>query len=68
MRMIVTGASGKLGRLVVAALLERVPASELVAVSRSPESLADLVGRGVTVRYGDFERAISVSSALACRL
>jgi NAD(P)H dehydrogenase (quinone) len=65
MRMIVTGASGKLGRLVVAALLGRVPAAELILVSRSPDSLDDFARRGVTVRYGDFERPDSLSAAFA---
>jgi NAD(P)H dehydrogenase (quinone) len=65
MRMVVTGASGKLGRLVVAALLGRVPASELILVSRSPDSLEDFARRGATVRYGDFERPDSLSAAFA---
>ncbi len=64
-RLVVTGASGKLGRLAVAALLEHVPASALILISRSPDSLADLAGRGVTVRYGDFERPESLLAAFA---
>jgi NAD(P)H dehydrogenase (quinone) len=56
MRLVVTGASGQLGRLVVKALLDRVPAGELILVSRSPDSLAEFAEAGATVRYGDFEQ------------
>jgi len=62
---VVTGASGALGRLVVAALLDRVAAAELILVTRSPDSLADAARRGATVRYGDFEKAASLPAALA---
>jgi NAD(P)H dehydrogenase (quinone) len=65
MRMIVTGASGKLGRLAVAALLEHLPASDLILVSRSPDALEEFVRLGATVRYGDFERPDSLSAAFA---
>lgn len=65
MGLVVTGASGALGRLVVAALLERVAASELILVTRSPDSLADVARLGATVRYGDFERGASLPAAFA---
>jgi NAD(P)H dehydrogenase (quinone) len=61
----VTGATGKLGRLVMERLLARVPANELVAVVRSPESAADLATRGVQVRRGDYEDPASLNAALA---
>jgi len=51
--------------LVVAALLQRVPASSLILVSRSPDSLQDFVRLGVAVRYGDFERPDSLPAAFA---
>lgn len=65
MGLVVTGASGALGRLVVAALLERVAAAELILVTRSPESLGDVARLGATVRYGDFERVASLPAAFA---
>lgn len=65
MSLVVTGASGALGRLVVAALLDRVDAAELILVSRSPDALADAARRGATVRYGDFERPASLPAAFA---
>jgi len=63
--LVVTGASGALGRLVVAALLKRVAASELILVTRSPDSLGDVSRIGATVRYGDFERPASLPAAFA---
>lgn len=62
----VTGASGHLGRLVVEHLLARgVPASEVVAVVRTPSRATDLAERGVVVREGDYARPETLSDALA---
>lgn len=61
----VTGATGKLGRLVMERLLTRVPAAELIAVVRSPEKAADLAARGVQVRRGDYADPASLTAALA---
>ena len=62
----VTGASGRLGRLVVTGLLDAgVPATEVVAVVRSPEKVADLAERGVQVRRADYDDAAAVEAALA---
>jgi NAD(P)H dehydrogenase (quinone) len=56
MSIIVSGATGHLGRLVVEALLRRgVPASDLVATGRDTDRIKDLAGRGVTVRRADFQ-------------
>jgi NAD(P)H dehydrogenase (quinone) len=55
MRIAVTGASGRLGRLTTTELLARVPASDLILVTRTPERLAELADRGATVRCGDFD-------------
>jgi NAD(P)H dehydrogenase (quinone) len=51
----VTGASGKLGRLIVSDLLGRVPAERVIAVVRDPEKVADFAARGVTVRKADYD-------------
>lgn len=60
---IVTGASGKLGGLVVDALLHLVSA-DLIGVSvRDPEKLAGLASRGVRVRRGDYDDAKSLRHA-----
>jgi NAD(P)H dehydrogenase (quinone) len=65
MTIVITGATGQLGRHVVEALLERnVPAGEIVAAGRSIEKIADLAGRGVQVRRMDYADAASVAEAL----
>src|SRR5687768_11724115 len=55
MSIVVTGATGQLGRLVVEALLQRgVPAEQIIATGRRTEVLGDLAERGVGVRRADF--------------
>ncbi|MBI5545472.1 MAG: SDR family oxidoreductase [Deltaproteobacteria bacterium] len=63
--LVVTGANGKLGRHVIEALLEKVPAQQVVAAVRSPEKAADLAARGVQVRLADYEKPETLASALA---
>ena len=48
--IVVTGATGKLGRLVIDGLLPRVPAAEITAAVRDPGKAADFAERGVDVR------------------
>ncbi len=60
----VTGAAGQFGRIVVEELLAR-GASKIVAITRTPDKLADLAAKGVTVRAGDFDDGASLEAALA---
>jgi NAD(P)H dehydrogenase (quinone) len=65
MSIVVTGATGQLGRLVIADLLGRgVEASGIAAVVRDPDKAADLAARGVEVRVGDYDRPETLRSAL----
>ncbi|HEY8754182.1 MAG TPA: NAD(P)H-binding protein, partial [Arthrobacter sp.] len=65
MSIVITGATGQLGRHVVEALLERnIPAAGIVAAGRSIEKLADFAARGVQVRAMDYTDAASVAKAL----
>lgn len=65
MSIVITGATGQLGRHVVEALLERnVPAAGIVAAGRSIGKLSDLAARGVQVRAMDYADADSVANAL----
>jgi NAD(P)H dehydrogenase (quinone) len=66
MSIVVTGATGHLGRLAVEALLARgVPAEQIVATGRRTEALADLAERGVTVRRADYDDEASLREAFA---
>jgi uncharacterized protein YbjT (DUF2867 family) len=53
--IIVTGATGRLGRAVVDRLTGRVPADQLGISVRDPEKAADLAAGGIRVRRGDFD-------------
>ncbi len=63
--IVVTGANGQLGRLVIDALLESVPADQVVAAVRNPAKAADLVSRGVQVREADYDRPETLPLAFA---
>lgn len=63
--ILVTGASGQLGRLVVQSLLNRgTPAGSIVAAVRSPEKSQDLAAKGIIVRQADYSDPASLSTAL----
>jgi NAD(P)H dehydrogenase (quinone) len=65
--LLVTGASGHLGRATLAHLLDtlQIPASRIIATSRKPDALADLAARDVTVRAADFDDPASLEVAFA---
>ena len=66
MSIVVTGAGGHLGRLVVEELLGRgVPAEQIVATTRRVEALDDLAARGVQVRHADFDAPETLAAAFA---
>ena len=65
MSIVITGASGHLGRRTAELLLEQVDPSTVVLVSRRPEELADLAARGAETRRGDFDDPASLLEAFA---
>ncbi len=65
MSIVITGASGSYGRQVTELLLEKVPASELILVTRKPAALAPSAARGAQVRTGDFDKHETLVRALA---
>ncbi|MDT9699166.1 SDR family oxidoreductase [Streptomyces sp. P17] len=54
MSIVVTGATGSLGRHVVEQLLEKVPADRITAVVRTPEKVADFAAKGVRIAVADY--------------
>lgn len=61
----VTGASGELGRLVLDALVKKVPTAQIVALARDPAKLSSYSDAGVTVRRFDYNDEESLQPALA---
>jgi NAD(P)H dehydrogenase (quinone) len=60
----VTGATGKLGRLVLDELLTKVDAKDVVALARDPTALQAYDQLGVQVRQADYDDPASVEAAL----
>jgi NAD(P)H dehydrogenase (quinone) len=60
----VTGATGKLGRLVIDTLLETVNPNEIVALVRDPLRAEDLGAKGINVRQADYNKPETLHSAL----
>lgn len=61
--IVITGASGQLGRLVIKSLLAKLPAGQIVAAVRNPERVADLAALGVQVRRADYTDSASLVAA-----
>ncbi|RDV04778.1 SDR family oxidoreductase [Undibacter mobilis] len=56
----ITGATGQLGRLIVAQLKSKVPAGDIVALVRTPAKAADL---GVAAREADYTKPATLEAA-----
>ena len=65
MTLVITGASGHLGRRTAELLLDTdgVSAGDVVLITRSPDKLADLAARGADVRRGDFSDPATLTDA-----
>jgi uncharacterized protein YbjT (DUF2867 family) len=61
--IIVTGATGQLGRQIVERLLTRVPADRVGVSVRDPQKAEAFAGQGVRVRHGSFTDADSLGHA-----
>jgi NAD(P)H dehydrogenase (quinone) len=62
--IVVTGATGQLGRLVIASLLKKTPASGIVAAVRNIEKAKDIAALGVQVRQADYSQSAGWDAAL----
>ncbi|MEU3740573.1 MULTISPECIES: NAD(P)H-binding protein [unclassified Streptomyces] len=66
MSIVVTGATGQLGRLVIDGLLDaQVPAGQIAAVVRDKEKAATLAARGVELRIADYSAPETLAGAFA---
>ncbi|MBX7547147.1 SDR family oxidoreductase [Streptomyces sp. NPDC004232] len=65
MSIVVTGATGHLGRHVVEQLLEKVPAEQITAVVRDEQKAADLAARGVRLAVADYNAPETFGSLFA---
>jgi len=63
-KILITAAGGQLGRLVLAELLKKVPAAQIVAGARNPDALKEFASRGVAARAVDYAKPASLDAAL----
>jgi NAD(P)H dehydrogenase (quinone) len=59
----VTGATGKLGRLVLDELLLKANPRDIVALARDPAALADYAQKGIEVRQADYDDPATLKAA-----
>ena len=69
-RILITGATGQLGSLVIDVLLKTTPAAEIAGLVRdreegAPSKAGRLRDRGVQTRHGDYDDPASLASAFA---
>ncbi|WP_329175808.1 SDR family oxidoreductase [Streptomyces decoyicus] len=65
MSIVVTGATGALGRLVIEELLKRTAPDEIVAVARDRAKAAGLAARGIGVEVADYSRPETLQGVFA---
>ena len=63
-KIIVSGASGQFGNAAARMLLDRVPAEDLVLLSRTPDRLAAFAEAGAHVRHADFDDPATLRPAM----
>jgi NAD(P)H dehydrogenase (quinone) len=61
--ILVTGATGQLGQIVIEKLAEKIPANQIAALVRDPSKAEHLTAKGVNVRVGDYHNAESLVAA-----
>lgn len=63
--IVVTGATGQLGSLVIEQLLQKIPANQIVAAVRTPAKASQLAAKGIDVRLADYSRPETLTAAFA---
>ena len=61
--IVISGASGNLGRKITTEVLARLPAKQLTLTTRTPDRLADLAARGVRVQAASYRDPAARESA-----
>ena len=61
--IVITGATGQLGRLVIAQLLKSLPAKDIAIAVRNPQKAADLAALGIQVRVADYDQPATLATA-----
>lgn len=61
--ILVTGASGQLGEIVIDNLLKKMPAGEVAGLVRDESKAAGLKAKGVNIRVGDYHDPASMETA-----
>lgn len=62
--ILITGATGHLGSLVVENLLSKIPANQIAVLVRDANKAIDLTAKGVNVRVGSYQDKASLETAL----
>jgi NAD(P)H dehydrogenase (quinone) len=63
--IVITGASGQLGRAIAAALAERILPDSVRLATRDPGKIADLAAKGFETAEADFDRPETLADAFA---
>ncbi|MGI4735501.1 MAG: SDR family oxidoreductase [Janthinobacterium lividum] len=64
-KILVTGATGGLGKVVIETLLQTERPDQLAVLARDPAKAADLQAQGVAVHQGDYDDYASLTAAFA---
>ena len=62
--ILVTGATGQLGTLVIRHLLNKTPANQIAGLARDENKAADLKAKGIDIRIGNYDDTQSLERAM----
>ena len=62
--ILVTGATGQLGKIVIENLMKKTAANQIAALVRDPNKAAELKDKGVDIRVGDYSDVASLDQAM----
>ena len=64
MKILITGAAGQMGTVVIETLLKKMPASDIHVLVRKAEKQADFAGRGFKAFQGNYDDVASLERAM----